>query len=252
MSGIFDSHSHYDDARFDEDRDSLLLRILSQNVELIMTCGTTIETSEANKRIAEKYKNVYFAAGIHPECVENCPQNYTDLLRPLLAHEKCRAVGEVGLDYSYEIPKGLQLRIFEEQIILANELNMPVIVHDREAHADTFELLCKYMPRGVVHCYSGSVEMAKEYVKRGFYVGVTGIVTFKNSRKVKELAEWIPLEYLLLETDAPYLAPVPFRGRRNDSSLIEYTAAEIAQIRGVTAQKITDITNENARRLFGV
>ena len=252
MHRIFDSHSHYDDARFDEDRDELLPRILSDNVEYIMTCGTTVETGEINRRIAEKFDHVYFAAGIHPECVENCPQNYIDLLAPLLSHEKCRAVGEIGLDYSYDIPKSLQLRIFEEQIILANEIKKPVIVHDREAHADTFELLTKYMPRGVVHCYSGSVEMAKEYVKRGFYIGITGIVTFKNSRKVKELVERIPLNSILLETDAPYLAPVPYRGRRSDSSMIQYTAAEIAAIRNLTPQEIVEVTNENARRLFGI
>ena len=250
MHGIFDSHCHYDDARFDADRDELLPRLFAGDVKHVLTCGTTIETSERNRRIAETYAGAYFAAGVHPECVEDCPANYIDLLRPLLSHKKCLAVGEIGLDYSYDIPKEPQLRIFEEQIFLANELHKPVVVHDREAHADTFDLLMKHRPRGVLHCYSGSVEMAKEYLKAGFYLGVTGIVTFKNARKVVELVDMIPLDRLLIETDAPYLAPVPHRGERNDSSLLPAVCEAIAARRGLTPQEVADITCDNAKRLF--
>lgn len=217
-----------------------------------MTCGTTIESSMKNRVLAESLDNVYFSAGIHPECVEDCPEDYIDKLKEMLKSEKAGAVGEIGLDYYYDTPKELQKKIFEEQILLANDLSLPVIVHDREAHQDTFDILMKHLPRGVLHCYSGSVEMAKEYVKQGFYLGITGVVTFKNSKKVKELAEWIPLDKLLIETDAPYLAPVPYRGYRNDSSFLSYVAEEIGRLKNKTPQEIIDITRENACRLFNI
>lgn len=269
MTGIFDSHSHYDDTAFSSsvsaaerfriteetentNREELLFRVLKSGVSHIMTCGTTIESSIINRDIADKLDGVYFSAGIHPECVEDCPENYIDRLKELLTHEKAKAVGEIGLDYYYDTPKELQKKIFEEQILLAKELSLPVIVHDREAHQDTFDILMKHLPRGVLHCYSGSVEMAKEYVKQGFYLGITGVVTFKNSRKVKELAEWIPTDRLLIETDCPYLAPVPYRGYRNDSSFLTYVAEEIAAIKNVTAEEIINVSRENACKLFKI
>ena len=250
MYRIFDSHSHYDDAAFDADRDTLLPRLFAGEVEALVSCGTTLETSMVNRRLAESYPSVYFAAGIHPECLDTCPESYLPRLRSLLMHEKCVAVGEIGLDYTYDIPREKQNPLFEEQILLANELKKPVIVHDREAHADTFALLMKHRPKGVVHCYSGSVEMAKEYLKAGFYLGVTGIVTFKNARKVAELVDFIPLDRLLIETDAPYLAPVPHRGERNDSSFLVSVCDAIGARRGLTGEEVAALTNENARRLF--
>ena len=252
MYRIFDSHSHYDDAAFDIDRDTLLPRLFAGGVDAILSCGTTLETSTINRALAETHPSVYFAAGIHPECADTCPADYLPRLRELLAHEKCVAVGEIGLDYHYDIPREKQKTLFEEQILLANELGKPVIVHDRDAHADTFELLMKHRPKGVVHCYSGSVEMAKEYLKAGFFLGVTGIVTFKNARKVTELVDMIPLDRLLIETDAPYLAPVPHRGERNDSSFLPLVCDAIAARRGLSGDEIASITNENARRLFGI
>lgn len=267
MTGIFDSHSHYDDIAFSKENTyfkvspdgcvgesslELVSDVLSKGVSHIMTCGTTLATSQKNRDIAEKTENVYFSAGIHPECVEDCPKDYIEQLKAIFLSEKAKAVGEIGLDYYYDTPKDLQKRIFEEQILLANELSLPVIVHDREAHQDTFDILMKRRPRGVLHCYSGSVEMAKEYVKNGYYLGITGVVTFKNSKKVKELAEWIPLEKLLIETDAPYLAPVPYRGYRNDSSFLPFVAEEIGRLKNKTAQEIIDITRENACRLFNI
>lgn len=250
MYRIFDSHSHYDDRAFDEDREELLSRLFSGNVDKILSCGTTLESSAFNRDLADRHKGLYFAAGIHPECLDTCPGDYLPHLRKLLTHEKAVAVGEIGLDYTYDIPREGQKRIFEEQIQLALEQNKPVIVHDREAHADTFDLLMKYRPRGVVHCYSGSVEMAKEYVKAGFYLGVTGIVTFKNARKVLELVDWIPLDRLLIETDAPYLSPVPFRGKRNESSHLASVADLIGERRGLTGEEVAQSTNDNAVRLF--
>lgn len=252
MYRIFDSHSHYDDGAFDGDREELLRGLFSGEVEKVLSCGTTLESSMQNRVLADRYQGLYFAAGIHPECLDTCPADYLPPLRDLLSHKKAVAVGEIGLDYTYDIPKDGQKRLFEEQLRLARELDKPVIVHDREAHADTFDRLMKYRPRGVVHCYSGSVEMAKEYVKAGFYIGVTGIVTFKNARKVVELVDWIPLDHLLIETDAPYLSPVPFRGQRNDSSHLTAVADFIGGRRGLTGEEVSDITRENACRLFGI
>lgn len=252
MYCIFDSHSHYDDRAFDEDRETLLSRLFSGDIDKILSCGTTLESSAFNRDLADRYEGLYFAAGIHPECLDACPPDYLPKLKELLAHEKAVAVGEIGLDYTYDIPREGQKRIFEEQLELALELDKPVVVHDREAHADTFDRLMKYRPRGVVHCYSGSVEMAKEYVKAGFYIGVTGIVTFKNARKVVELVDWIPLDRLLIETDAPYLSPVPYRGQRNDSSHLTTVADFIGGRRGLTGEELSGITRENACRLFGI
>jgi len=249
---IFDSHSHYDDAAFYADRDILLPRLFAGEADALLSCGTSLETSEKNRALAEAYPKFYFAAGIHPENADTCPDGYLPRLRALLSHEKCVAVGEIGLDYHYDISRETQLRIFEEQLVLANEIQKPVIVHDREAHADTFALLMKHRPRGVVHCYSGSAEMAREYLKAGFYLGVTGIVTFQNARKTREVVAEIPLDRLLIETDAPYLAPVPHRGERNDSSLLPLVCREIGALRGVSGEEIARITNENARNLFDI
>ncbi len=250
MYRIFDSHSHYEDKAFDEDREELLARLFSGDVDKVISCGTTVETSTFNRVLANRYENLYFAAGLHPECLLPYPDDYLAVLSDLLSHEKAVAVGEIGLDYTYDIPKDLQLQVFEEQIQLALALDKPVIVHDREAHADTFDLLMKYRPRGVIHCYSGSAEMAKEYVKAGFYIGMTGIVTFKNARKSVEVVEQIPHDRLLIETDAPYLAPVPFRGKRNDSSYLTRVADAVGVLWGVTGEEAAAITNANAVRLF--
>lgn len=271
ITGIFDSHSHYDDPAFcpgetgeagrfrpcacgasGDGPAEVLKSVAGKGVAYVMTCGTSVESSARSLDIASSLEHVYCAAGIHPECAEECPSDYMDRLLPILSHSKTLAVGEIGLDYSYPVPREPQLRIFEEQVLLANRLSLPVIVHDREAHADTFDILMRHRPRGVIHCYSGSLEMAKEYVKAGFFLGITGIVTFKNARKVRELAEWIPEDRLLIETDAPYLAPEPFRGCRNDSSLLFRVAESIAEIRGCTPREVADFTRENARALFGV
>ena len=196
---------------------------------------------------------MYFACGIHPEEVDNLPSDYLDTLRALSEEKKCVAIGEIGLDYYWrQDNKELQKKIFTEQILLAKELELPVIVHSRDAHEDTLNILRQYKPKGILHCFSGSVETAKEVLKLGMYIGLGGAVTFKNAKKPVEVAEFLPLDRLLLETDCPYMAPVPMRGKRNDSSYIPYVAEKIGEIKGIEAQTVIDTATENAKRLFGI
>ncbi len=248
---IFDTHAHYNDEAFNDDRDALLTSLPSKGVVNIINCGTTYETSVESMKIAEKYSFAYFAAGIHPEDCGELEFDEIDRIKELLKHKKCVAIGEIGLDYHYTADtKEKQLIFFEKQLLLANEYNLPVIIHDRDAHGDTMELLKKHKPKGVLHCFSGSVETMKEAVSLGLYIGLGGAVTFKNAKKPLEVAKEVPSDRLLLETDCPYMAPVPFRGKRNDSSLIAYAAQVIAGVRGTDTQNVIDTANENAKRLF--
>lgn len=250
MNNIFDSHAHYNDRRFDEDRDSVLQNLPSQGVKTVLNCGTKLVSSEDCLRLAEEYDYLFAACGVHPHEAEQ-EEEKLDALYTLLKHEKCLAVGEIGLDYHYDFsPRDTQQRVFERQLQMANELQMPVIVHDRESHEDTMRLLKKYRPTGVVHCFSGSDQMAKEVVKLGMYVGFGGALTFKGARKPLEAAAAVPKDRLLLETDCPYMAPVPHRGKRCDSAMIPLAAAVIAQIWQCTVQEVLDTTAENAQRLF--
>ena len=203
-SNIFDSHAHYDDSRFDEDRDELLSSLKDKGVSFVVNCGCDLKTCLKTIDMAEKYSFVYAALGVHPHEAEDTTEEDFQKIKELCSREKVVAIGEIGLDYHYDFsPRDIQKEMFEKQLILANELGLPVIVHDRESHEDTMNLLKKHKPKGVVHCFSGSVEMAKEIVKLGMYIGLGGAVTFKNAKKPVEVAEYIPLEYLLLETDAP-------------------------------------------------
>ena len=238
MNGIFDSHAHYDDERFDADRDELLESIHREGVEYIMTIGADLPTSYAARELAERYDFVYFAAGIHPEQAGDAPENYLEELKALAAHPKCRAIGEIGLDYYWaeNPPKERQMELFRQQVLLAKELGLPVIIHDREAHADTLALLRELHPAGVLHCFSGSVEMAKEVAALGMYLGFTAV----------------PADRLLIETDCPYMAPEPYRGKRCDSSMLPRVAERLAEIRGVTPEEIIASTCRNAKRLFGI
>ena len=250
---IFDTHAHYDDSRFDEDRDELLSSLYSKGVTNIINCGCDYKSSLTTLALAEKYDFIYAALGVHAHEAEEASEEDLDNIKALYSHKKVVAVGEIGLDYHYDFsPRERQIEVFEKQIILANELGLPIIVHDRESHEDTMNLLKKHRPKGVVHCFSGSVEMAKEVVKLGMYIGLGGAVTFKNARKPIEVAEYLPMEYLLLETDAPYMTPVPFRGQRSDSARIAYTAEKIAEVKGMDTQELIDKCNENAKRLFGI
>lgn len=251
LTHIFDSHAHYDDARFSEDVYDLLDTLPEKGVSGVISCGVNAESTRFAQALAQKYDYIYAAAGFHPLNLEDVPENAETVLCELLKDPKTVAVGEIGLDYHYEKESRTeQLALFEMQLRLAKELDLPVIVHDREAHDDTLRLLKEIQPTGVVHCFSGSVEMAKEILKLDMYIGLGGAVTFKNAVKPVEVAAMVPAERLLLETDAPYMTPVPFRGKRCDSSLIAYTAARIAEIRGVDTQALCKQTEANARRLF--
>lgn len=252
MKMIFDTHAHYDDKAFDEDRKILLTRLFSENVGYIVNQGTNLETSQYGISLAEKYDNLYAAVGIHPECVNENSLAELEKIRQLARHKKVVAIGEIGLDYYWDIPKDLQKTVFEQQLIMANELSMPVNIHDREAHGDTMDFLRKYRPKGILHCFSGSVEMAREIVKLGMYIGMGGVVTFKNSRKAVEVIADMPLEKIVLETDCPYLSPVPFRGKRNDSGMIRYTAEKIAEIKQVSIEEVLQTTLDNAKTIYSI
>ncbi|MBQ4627115.1 MAG: TatD family hydrolase [Clostridia bacterium] len=253
MNNIFDSHAHYDSEQFADDRKELLNALPKQGVCGIINCGTDIASSLATLELSDEFSFVYAACGIHPHEAEGCKQGYLPVLKKLCMEEKCVAVGEIGLDYHYDFsPRDIQMQVFEQQLVLAKELDLPVIVHDREAHEDTMTLLKRYKPKGVVHCFSGSAEMAKEVVKLGMYIGLGGAVTFKNARKPLEVAAMVPDERLLIETDCPYMTPVPHRGKRCDSSFIPFTAEKLAEVRNTTAESILDLTRKNANTLFGL
>lgn len=250
---IFDTHSHYDDEKFDEDRESLLLTLHENGVCGVIDCGCDKASSLEAIRLSEKFPFVFAAIGIHPHEAADAAQADLAELKALYSNKKVVAVGEIGLDYHYDFsPRETQLEFFEKQIILANELSLPIIVHDREAHEDTMSLLKKYKPKGVVHCFSGSAEMAKEVLKIGMYIGLGGAVTFKNARKPLEVAAIVPEDRLLLETDCPYMAPVPLRGTRCDSSMIAYTAEKLSEVRNTNTQALIDKCSENAKALFRV
>ncbi len=253
MNNIFDSHAHYNDAAFDSDRDDVLNSLSEKGVSNVINCATDYNSSLISLSYAEKYPFIYASCGLHPEDIKDDYENELEKIYPLLNEKKCVAVGEIGLDYHYDgIPRFVQIGVFSRQLIKANEMNLPVIVHDREAHADTIELLKKYRPKGVLHCFSGSVETAREVLKLGMYLGFGGAVTFKNAVKSVEVAKFVPLDRILLETDCPYMAPVPYRGKRNDSTLIEFVAEKIGEIRGIDAQTVINEANKNTKRLFNI
>ncbi|MDD5924572.1 MAG: TatD family hydrolase [Clostridia bacterium] len=250
---IFDAHAHYNDEQFDEDRHELLTKINQNGVAYIMNNGTDLETSLYSIKLSEKYPFIKAAVGFHPHECDKAGEGYIEQIANLCKNKNVRAIGEIGLDYYYDFtPKDLQLKIFEEQLILANELDMPVVVHDREAHGDTLALLKKHRPKGLLHCFSGSVEMLKEVIDLGMYISLGGAVTFKNAKKPLQSAIEVPLDRLTLETDAPYMTPVPFRGKRCNSEYITYTAAKIAEARGMSISELLEITYNNGCELFGL
>ncbi len=251
---IFDSHAHYDDQRLSELGDELFTE-LSKNVAGIITCGCENLSNKKAMELAEKYDFMYFAAGIHPgnvDSVENISiiSAMAEIAR-YTKHKKCVGIGEIGLDYYWtKDTVAKQKEIFAIQLELSKSLNVPVIIHDRDAHADTLEYLKKYKPTGVVHSFSGSVEMAKEIFDLGMYIGISGVITFKNAKKLPDVVKEMPLDRFLLETDAPYLAPVPFRGEINNSSLIYYAAEKIGEIKGISTESVLKHAMENTNRLF--
>lgn len=253
--GIFDTHAHYTDSAFDEDRDALLRRFPEEGVSHVMLCGCTPADSRACSELAAQFPHVYCAVGVHPENLDALPDDWLGMLRDLAAShpDKVRAIGEIGLDYHYEgYDTAFQKDVFTAQLGLARELELPVIIHIRDAMGDAMEILHEYKPKGVIHCYSGSKETAKEAVGLGLYLGFGGTLTYKNARRAVETMEILPADRILLETDCPYLAPVPHRGKRNDSRLIAHVAERAAEIRGTDPQTIIDTCRENALRLFGI
>lgn len=250
---IIDSHAHYDDSAFDRDREQLLSSMFESSVELVIEMGCSMESSRNSVALSQKYPQIYAAVGVHPEDCGKVYDGYIEELKQLSRNEKVVAIGEIGLDYHYDgFDREKQIEVFEQQLILAQRLNLPVVIHSRDATKDCMELLKKYKPKGVVHCFSGSAETAKEIISLGMYIGFTGVLTFKNARKAIEACEVIPTDRLLLETDCPYMAPVPFRGKRCDSTMIRFTAEKMAEIKGVTPDKIQEICNNNAKILFAI
>ena len=250
---IFDTHAHYDDSRFDGDRDAVLAALLEAGVELVLDPGCDLPSSRAAAALAERYSHVYAAAGIHPENCAGFQDADLAALRQLLAQPKMAAIGEIGLDYYWaeNPPRDFQQMVFRKQLALAEELELPVIVHDREAHGDSLSIIREFPAvTGVFHCFSGSPEMAEELLKRGWYLGFDGPITYKNARRAPEVAAITPLERMVVETDAPYLSPVPVRGRRNDSRYLPHVIAKLAEWKGVTPEEMTRITCENGKRLF--
>lgn len=266
---IFDTHAHYTDKRFAADQAQVLRDLPGRGVALVLTCGSDVQDSRAALALAHEYPYIYAACGVHPHEAAGVRDQESGELRGLIKDERCVAVGEIGLDYHYDFsPREVQRDVFRRQLELARELNMPVIVHDREAHKDTLQILrafysprpdsCSLMPDslipdsspGVMHCFSGCLEFAREILALGFYLSFGGSVTFKNARRPLAVAAAIPLERLLLETDAPYMAPEPFRGQRCESPHIAHIAEAIAAARGVDTQALIDICNQNGRRLF--
>lgn len=251
---FFDTHAHYDSDWFDDDRFDILDSMKDGNVGLIIDPGCDLTSSKTAIELSERYDFIYAAVGWHPEDIEKLTEDGFGELCRLAEHQKCVAIGEIGLDYYWDVSrKEEQKELFRRQIELALKLDKPVIVHDREAHQDSFDIVCGYPGlRGVFHCYSGSAEMAKELLKRGWYLGFDGPITYKNARKALEVLELCPLDRILIETDSPYLTPVPNRGKRNDSRQLEFVAAKIAEVKGMSTQEIEEITETNGRRLFGI
>lgn len=249
VGSIIDTHAHFNDPKFDGYREELLNSLPSLGVEKIINCGCSDITSLDCIALAEKYPHIYAAVGYHP-CSVTGDINIM-AIEKMLSHEKVVAVGEIGLDYYWDKTYITEQKAaFRLQLELAKKHDMPVIIHDRDAHADTMEIIREYRPKGVFHCFSGSVETARELVKMGIYIGIGGVLTFKNSRKLKEVAADIPLEYILLETDAPYLSPEPKRGKTNNSSLIIYVAEALAEIKGISVEEVLSVTRKNAMNLF--
>lgn len=251
---IFDTHAHYDDEAFDTDRDELLAGLPAAGIGRVVNIASSVKSIDECLALAHRYPHVYCALGIHPEHCADMTDEILEEIREKLSDKKALAVGEIGLDYYWPEPdREIQKYWFARQLQLAAEVDLPVVVHSREAAADTMRIMKENHAEkfgGVVHCYSYSAELAKEFVKMGFYIGIGGVVTFKNARKLVQVAEEIPLESILLETDCPYLAPVPYRGKRNNSAYLPHVVAKIAQLKGISEEEVIRVTEENAEKMY--
>ena len=252
----FDTHAHYDDEKFDLDRDEAIRRAYSEGVLYIVNIGANIESSKKSVELADKYDFMYAAVGVHPEEVGLLPDNYIDVLEDLVNNnrDKVVAIGEIGLDYYCScVPKELQKKFFIEQVDLAKRVDLPIVIHSRDAHKDTLDIIKnENITRGILHCFSGSQEMADEVLKRGLYIAIGGVVTFKNAKKIVEVIKNVPIDRLLIETDLPYLAPEPLRGKRNESGNLKYIVEKISEIKDMLPEDVARITMENAKKLYGV
>ena len=252
---LFDTHAHMDDEAFSADREELLASLPGAGLALVMNPGCSLASSRNASLLSRKYDYIYAAVGSHPDVADEVNEEVLEEYRLLVAENpKIKAIGEIGLDYHYEdIPREIQLKAFRMQMQLAKELGLPVIVHERDAHEDGMKVVDEFPEvTGVFHCYSGSAEMAKELVKRGWYIGFTGVLTFKNARKAVEVAKSIPMDRIVLETDCPYMSPEPFRGKRNDPGKLYRMAEKLAEIRGLTVEEVHTITTENGKRLYRI
>ena len=252
---LFDTHAHVDDAAFDEDRKELLENLPKQGIKMLLNPGCSLETSRNAVKNAREYDYIYAAVGSHPDAADEVSEEVLEEYRKLVRENpKVKAIGEIGLDYHYEdVPRERQQKAFRAQMALAAELNLPVIVHDREAHEDCLNIIKEFPEvKGVFHCFSGSAEMAKQLAKLGWYVGFTGVVTFKNARRAVEAAAAVPEDRFVIETDCPYMSPEPFRGKRNDPSRVYRMAEKIAEIRGLSVEEVQRITLENGKRLYRI
>ena len=252
---LFDTHAHILDDQFKEDLDQVI-RNIYDNMALVVNIGCNLEDCPRTVALAEQYDKLYAAVGLHPEDVKTYTPEGWDMICRLAEHPKVVGIGETGLDYYWDTStKDAQKVLFEQHIDLAKQLHKPLVIHDREAHGDTLEILKRTNAKevgGILHAFSGSVEMAMEVIKLGFYIGLGGPVTFKNARKAVEVAQAIPLEYLVIETDCPYMAPVPFRGKRNEPMLVQHTATKIAELRGISVEELIEATYQNGKRIYGI
>ena len=253
---IFETHAHYEDVKFDSDREELLALLPKQNIEYVINVGSNLETTRKSIELAKQYDFIYAAVGVHPSDIAELNESTFEELKEVADYEKTVAIGEIGLDYYWDkdtLVQEKQREWFKCQMLLAKEKNLPVIIHSRDAAEDTMKVMKEVKAEeipGVIHCYSYSLEMARQFIKMGYYIGIGGVLTFKNAKKLKEVAAEIPLERILLETDCPYMAPEPQRGERNSSLYIPHVIEKLAEIRNITKEEIIAITNENARRLF--
>lgn len=248
----FESHAHYDDRQFNKDRQALLECLPQYGIDVVINSGSDLESSYIGKKLSEQYDYIYFAAGVHPNELYDISEKTIQEIRQLAGHKKCVAIGEIGLDYHYDtFDKEVQKYWFEKQLSLSKLLHIPVIIHSREASQDCFDIIKKSgVEKGVIHCYSGSVEMAEEYVKMGFMIGIGGVLTYSNAKKLTEVAKKISLEHILIETDCPYLSPVPYRGKRNDSRNLEFVVKKLSEIKGLSPTEIANATLKNGKNLF--
>lgn len=254
---LFDTHTHLDADRFNEDREDVIARSRKEGIKYILNPGANLKTSIEAVNIANQNERIYAAVGVHPHDAKNMNEDTIKELKKLTKNKKVVAIGEIGLDYYYDnSPRDEQRKWFKRQIELAKEVNLPIIIHDRDAHGETFDILKQYDVGKsigcVMHCYASSLEMAREYIKMGVHISIAGPITFKNAKKVYEVAKEIPLEWLLVETDSPYLTPTPYRGKRNEPSYVKYVAEKVAEAKGISLEEVAHKTTLNAKKLFNI